>query len=274
MSTLSVETSSSGSSTATSSPSALSQRVMVPSVTDSPSAGIVTFSPPETSPPEEAASCLGSSDFCSSSEDLDSFSEEVSSAASSVFSSPLSSASAESSEESEPPEASPSPTTARSAPTGTVSSSSTRISCSVPATGDGISVSTLSVETSSSGSSTATVSPTFFSQRVTVPSVTDSPRAGMVTRSDMGGGLLNPNCTFGVADEVVDSGGGSRNGLPIRPHLVTVERGCGNPGQYPSVGSWASSERPGFAWGGPRQDAATSSSVRTAKPVPPLGVKP
>ena len=45
--------------------------------------------------------------------------------------------------------------TARSAPTGTVSSSWTRISCRVPATGDGISVSTLSVETSSSGSSTS-----------------------------------------------------------------------------------------------------------------------
>jgi hypothetical protein len=42
--------------------------------------------------------------------------------------------------------------------------------------GEGISVSTLSVETSSSGSSTATVSPTCLSQRVTVPSVTDSPR--------------------------------------------------------------------------------------------------
>ena len=53
-----------------------------------------------------------------------------------------------------PPE--PSPMTARSAPTGTVSSSPTRISCRVPATGDGISVSTLSVETSSNGSSTST----------------------------------------------------------------------------------------------------------------------
>ena len=62
--------------------------------------------------------------------------------------------------------------TARSAPTATVSSSPTRISCRTPATGDGISVSTLSVETSSSGSSTSTVSPTLFSQRVTVPSVT------------------------------------------------------------------------------------------------------
>ena len=49
----------------------------------------------------------------------------------------------------------------------------------MPATGEGISVSTLSVETSSKASSTATESPTFFSQRVTVPSETDSPRAGI-----------------------------------------------------------------------------------------------
>ena len=50
----------------------------------------------------------------------------------------------------------------------------------VPVTGEGISVSTLSVETSSNASSTATTSPTFFSQRVTVPSETLSPSAGMV----------------------------------------------------------------------------------------------
>src|SRR3954447_18660793 len=82
--------------------------------------------------------------------------------------------------------------TARSAPTGTVSSSWARISCRVPATGEGISVSTLSVETSSSGSSTSMRSPAVFSQRVTVPSVTGSPRAGMVTRSDMTCFLLFP----------------------------------------------------------------------------------
>ena len=52
---------------------------------------------------------------------------------------------------------------------------------STPAAGDGISVSTLSVETSSSGSSTSTRSPSCLSQRVTVPSVTLSPSRGMVT---------------------------------------------------------------------------------------------
>ena len=40
-------------------------------------------------------------------------------------------------------------------------------------------MSTLSVETSNSASSTATESPTFFSQRVTVPSLTLSPSAGI-----------------------------------------------------------------------------------------------
>ena len=55
----------------------------------------------------------------------------------------------------------------------------------IPAIGDGISVSTLSVDTSSSGSSTSTRSPTFLSQRVTVPSVTLSPSAGRLTDSLM-----------------------------------------------------------------------------------------
>ncbi|VBA55135.1 hypothetical protein LAUMK191_03270 [Mycobacterium attenuatum] len=62
-----------------------------------------------------------------------------------------------------------------------------------PATGDGISVSTLSVETSTSGSSTPTESPTFFSQRVTVPSVTDSPSSGIST------GVVSPPDVAGSA---------------------------------------------------------------------------
>ena len=59
-------------------------------------------------------------------------------------------------------------------------STATSIANNVPATGDGISVSTLSVETSSNASSTATESPIFFNQRVTVPSLTLSPKAGIV----------------------------------------------------------------------------------------------
>src|SRR2546425_1073326 len=55
----------------------------------------------------------------------------------------------------------------------------------VPDAGDGISVSTLSVDTSRSGSSASTCSPSFLSQRVTVPSVTLSPSCGMVTETGM-----------------------------------------------------------------------------------------
>jgi hypothetical protein len=77
------------------------------------------------------------------------------------------------------------PMTPRRAPISTVSSSATVISSRTPAAGEGISVSTLSVETSSKGSSASTRSPTCFSQRVTMPSVTDSPRAGRVTETVM-----------------------------------------------------------------------------------------
>ena len=79
--------------------------------------------------------------------------------------------------------AAPSAITASSAPTSTVVSTATTIFCKMPATGEGISVSTLSVDTSKSGSSTATWSPSALSQRVTVPSLTDSPRAGIVTEN-------------------------------------------------------------------------------------------
>ena len=66
-------------------------------------------------------------------------------------------------------------------PTGTVSPAGTRISRITPSYGLGISESTLSVDTSNSGSSNATVSPTCLSQLPTVPSVTVSPSLGMVT---------------------------------------------------------------------------------------------
>ena len=63
-------------------------------------------------------------------------------------------------------------------PTGTVSSGPTRISARVPLTGEGTSVSTLSVDTSTTPSSSSTESPTFLSHSSTVPSVTDSPISG------------------------------------------------------------------------------------------------
>ena len=161
VSTLSVETSSNGSSTSTVSPTDLSHWVMVPSVTDSPSSGISTSAASPEPPLEESA--FGSSFFSSAS------------------SSPLS---AEESLDAEPASSS-SPIMAMTSPTSMVSSSSALISIMVPATGEGISVSTLSVETSSNGSSTSTVSPTDLSHCVMVPSVTDSPSSGISTEFAM-----------------------------------------------------------------------------------------
>ncbi len=65
--------------------------------------------------------------------------------------------------------------------TATVCPSCTRISARVPATGAGISASTLSVEISKIGSSRLIGSPTFFIQRDMVPSAMDSPIWGMMT---------------------------------------------------------------------------------------------
>ena len=66
----------------------------------------------------------------------------------------------------------------RSAPTATVSPSLALISPSTPADGAGTSIVTLSVSSSTSGSSTATLSPAFLNQRPMVASVTDSPSVG------------------------------------------------------------------------------------------------
>ena len=74
-----------------------------------------------------------------------------------------------------------SPIRAIGVPTGTVSPSLTRISSRTPSYGLGTSESTLSVDTSKSGSSKATVSPTCFSHWETTPSVTVSPSFGIVT---------------------------------------------------------------------------------------------
>ncbi len=75
------------------------------------------------------------------------------------------------------------PMRASTVPTGTVSPSATSTDRSTPAWAAGTSVSTLSVETSKRGSSTATSSPWDFNHRVTVPSTTVSPSCGMVTCS-------------------------------------------------------------------------------------------
>ncbi len=190
VSTLSVEISTSGSSTATSSPTALSQRVTVPSVTDSPISGSVTDVPPPDDPPVPA---VGFSRGVSVSVDGSAWGAVSAAGAASgsgAGSGVASSAAPPVSPPVSPPAPEPSPITPSSAPTAAVSSSPTTIFSSTPPYGEGISVSTLSVDTSSKGSSTSTSSPTAFSQRVTVPSVTLSPRAGIWTEWDMSGVLL------------------------------------------------------------------------------------
>ena len=215
MSTLSVETSKSGSSASTWSPSSLSQRVMVPSVMDSPSSGMVTvvvLPPPDPSAlgfSASAFSALGSSSGSSSACSWPSPASAASdSRSSSVPASSLpSSASAASSDSSDPsdssacscspsasasacssfpPSSSPPPSPscsmmASSAPTSTVSSAWTLMVFRTPATGEGTSVSTLSVDTSNRGSSASTRSPSCLIHRVMVPSVIDSPSSGILT---------------------------------------------------------------------------------------------
>jgi hypothetical protein len=65
--------------------------------------------------------------------------------------------------------------------TPTVWPSCTITSARVPAAGEGISVSTLSVDISNSGSSRSTLSPGFFSHFVSVPSTMLSPIWGIRT---------------------------------------------------------------------------------------------
>ena len=172
VSTLSVDTSTRASSASTESPTSFSQRVTVPSVTDSPSSGMVT-SVPSLDPDPDAAGLAGSgSDSGSGS---GSGSASCSAGASSEPASP------ESASSELPPDSPSSPIWASSPPTSTTSSSWATIFVRTPEAGAGISVSTLSVDTSSNGSSASTVSPSCLSHLVTVPSVTLSPRAGIWT---------------------------------------------------------------------------------------------
>src|SRR6476646_8524967 len=74
---------------------------------------------------------------------------------------------------------------ASTSPTGTVTPTSTRISVTRPAAGDGISVSILSVEISTMVSSRSIQSPGRFFQSTIVPSATDTPIWGIVTSTSV-----------------------------------------------------------------------------------------
>src|SRR5918999_6497816 len=119
--------------------------------------------------------------------------------------------------------------TASSVPTLTVSPSWTLISLIVPATGEGTSVSTLSVEISNSGSLRSTSSPSLFSHLTMVPSTTVSPSWGIFTgvgtstSSSHRVQRLAGQVQVGLADRLgqrrvgMDQGGHLRGeGLPIR----------------------------------------------------------
>ena len=71
------------------------------------------------------------------------------------------------------------------APTSTVSPSLTEIFSKTPSVGEGTSTLTLSVSSSTTGSSESTFSPTVLSHLETVASVTDSPNAGTTIFSDI-----------------------------------------------------------------------------------------
>ena len=88
--------------------------------------------------------------------------------------------------------------------TSTVAPSGTLISLSMPATGAGISASTLSVEISKSGSSFSTLSPAFLSHLVMVPSKIDSPNWGITISIAPATGVA----ICGAADFASDAGAG------------------------------------------------------------------
>ena len=190
VSTLSVEISTRGSSAATASPTALSQRVTVPSVTLSPSAGSTTdvVAPPDAGAVGaagvdgagvEGAGVEGTSAGAGTAMDWTAGAGAATAVAATGVVAATGAAAAGAAD------SSAAPMTPSSPPTRTTESSPAVIARSTPETGAGISVSTLSVETSRSGSSAAMVSPTCLSQRVTVPSVTLSPSWGIVTETDM-----------------------------------------------------------------------------------------
>src|SRR5215207_6536875 len=121
---------------------------------------------------------------------------------------------------------------ATAVPTGTVCPLWTKTSSSTPSYGLGISESTLSVDTSKSGSSKATVSPTCLNQVPTVPSVTVSPSFGIVTSCTSPSGGAAAGCAVagwaaaaggGVATASACGAGAAATGDPGGPMRTTGE---------------------------------------------------
>ncbi len=170
MSTLSVEISTTVSPFLTCSPTFTAHSRIVPSVTDSPPVG-VTMS--IVAPADWSAAGSGSAASCASAPASSSCTRSGAGAGSAKAG-----GDAGSSATGAPSEAAIS---ASNPPTATVSPSPAWILITVPATGAGTSASTLSVEISTSVSSAATVSPSCLCHSSTVPSLTESPIAGITT---------------------------------------------------------------------------------------------
>src|SRR6187551_966901 len=128
------------------------------------------------------------------------------------------------------------PMTASFVPTSTVSPSGTRICSTTPDPGLGTSVSTLSVEISSSDSSAAISSPSFFSHLVIVPSDTETPICGMTTSIAVSvaipsGHLLHRSCSPAAKRRSRKDAGSARS-RRLRARLRTRrERTLQRPGE-------------------------------------------
>ena len=114
----------------------------------------------------------------------------------------------------------------RTVPTATVESGSTRSSAIVPATGEGTSASTLSVEISTSGSSTATASPGLTFHSSTVPSATESPISGKAT-STSSASAASGSAASGLAGPGATGPSPSTSISPSTAPTATVESGLG-----------------------------------------------
>src|SRR3954451_17752191 len=129
-----------------------------------------------------------------------------------------------------PPAPEPSSISITAVPTGTVSPSATNNFVTVPATGDGTSVSTLSVEISNSGSSAFTRSPSLLSHFRIVPSTIVSPSCGIwidvTTASSPGGQTVDRGLDVGnLRQERVLERGRERHGMVggREPHHRGIE---------------------------------------------------
>ena len=179
MSTLSVEISTTVSPSRTSSPTFTAHSRIVPSVTDSPPVGVTmsTVWPlaasaaavPSASVTAPATACSGVGGGASAVVGLSPFVTPA------PFADEIS---------------------ASTAPTATVSPSPAMIFVIVPATGEGTSASTLSVEISTIVSSTSTWSPTPLCHSSTVPSATESPIAGITTWTVPLSTAIGFNCIY------------------------------------------------------------------------------